>query len=562
MNAARARGLWIAVAACLAAVWVVMGWATTNLLRMEQEQIQSRAEAELEERARLALWRLDGLLPARLSLELAQVRLSADGLPVQPPTEQQGILARFEINATGTFRTFGGSRVSVLDDLDGTELTAQLQRPDALAEPPIQLATKGSSVLSADANQSLRNTAEFSKRKLTIQDNLKSSYYSSVAQMGQQDAFGRGSTEVENAIAEAQRGLDSEGKDAEIVGTVQAVWDHDVLLVARLVRTGNAVTVHGSVLDWPTWREQLASEVSDLLPDAKFEPSPGEVRQGRQLASLPVALDAGPLEVPDAGFSPLAASMVAGWIVVILTTGGVTWLTASSLRLSERRANFVSAVTHELRTPLTTFRMYAEMLEGGMVDESKRSKYLGTLRREADRLGHLVENVLAYARIESRKGAASRETMRVADILDRMRARLEDRASQADLELQVEVDPEVAKREIEVDPTAIEQILFNLVDNAAKYAPSDDDPILELSATETQAGIALRLRDHGPGIPDDEVRTVFEPFAKAKAHASGTKPGVGIGLALSRDLARQMGGELKYEPARPGAAFILELPRA
>ena len=74
--------------------------------------------------------------------------------------------------------------------------------------------------------------------------------------------------------------------------------------------------------------------------------------------------------------------------------------------LSERRGAFVSAVTHELRTPLTTLRMYTEMLADGMVpDEPRRRSYLQTLRAEADRLGHLVENVLAYSRLErNRRG--------------------------------------------------------------------------------------------------------------------------------------------------------------
>ena len=80
--------------------------------------------------------------------------------------------------------------------------------------------------------------------------------------------------------------------------------------------------------------------------------------------------------------------------------------------LSERRGAFVSAVTHELRTPLTTFRMYAEMLAEGMVPSPEaRQKYLETLRREADRLAHLVENVLQYARLERGRPGGRRENV-------------------------------------------------------------------------------------------------------------------------------------------------------
>ncbi len=92
------------------------------------------------------------------------------------------------------------------------------------------------------------------------------------------------------------------------------------------------------------------------------------------------------------------------------------------LALSERRASFVSAVTHELRSPLTTFRMYAEMLAEGMVrDEQQRDRYLSTLRQEADRLSHLVDNVLQYARLGTRTqrhDVASRSRMKRIDAAD------------------------------------------------------------------------------------------------------------------------------------------------
>ena len=83
-------------------------------------------------------------------------------------------------------------------------------------------------------------------------------------------------------------------------------------------------------------------------------------------------------------------------------------LLAGVVALSERRAAFVSSVTHELRTPLTTFRMYADMLARGMVpDAERRQQYLETLRTEAERLTHLVENVLSYARLERGRGGAA-----------------------------------------------------------------------------------------------------------------------------------------------------------
>src|SRR5439155_9919455 len=114
-------------------------------------------------------------------------------------------------------------------------------------------------------------------------------------------------------------------------------------------------------------------------------------------------------------------------------------LLRGALGLSERRGTFVSAVTHELRTPLTTFRLYTEMLDEGMVAgaDSQRA-YLKTLRAEADRLGHLIENVLAFARLERGRAADDREVVAPADLLGRLVPRLALRARQAGMELLVD----------------------------------------------------------------------------------------------------------------------------
>jgi signal transduction histidine kinase len=321
--------------------------------------------------------------------------------------------------------------------------------------------------------------------------------------------------------------------------------------------------VQGTWLDWLALREELLAEIEDLLPDADLVPvvAPASEATERRLATLPIRLDPGSLALPIADrWSPLQVSLAVGWACVLLATGAVLALLRSSLRLSERRGAFVSAVTHELRTPLTTFRMYTEMLSEGMV-EHKRTRYLETLRREADRLGELVENVLSYAQIESEGRVAAPQLVAIGTFIERVRERLTERCRVAGMELDLDIPPEVADATIAVDPTAAEQVLFNLVDNAAKYAPSSDDARIVCSAALRDRHALLIVRDFGPGVPRQDARRIFEPFSKAKAHAAGTKPGVGLGLALSRRLARQMGGDLVLESGEPGARFVFRVPR-
>ena len=126
--------------------------------------------------------------------------------------------------------------------------------------------------------------------------------------------------------------------------------------------------------------------------------------------------------------APIRAPLMVGWVAVLFALAAAALLVRGVMRLSERRATFVSSVTHELRTPLTTFRLYSDLLAEGMVrEEEKRGDYLRTMRSEADRLHHLVENVLAYSRIERGSARTRREQVALGDLLDRMRDRLAER---------------------------------------------------------------------------------------------------------------------------------------
>jgi signal transduction histidine kinase len=209
--------------------------------------------------------------------------------------------------------------------------------------------------------------------------------------------------------------------------------------------------------------------------------------------------------------------------------------------------------------------MYTEMLASGMVpDEARRRSYIDTLRKEAERLSHLVENVLSYARLERGRASSRVEEITPGDLLGRIEERLRQRAEQGALVLRVEFADGVADRALRTDTTAVEQILFNLVDNAAKYArPREGTAELLMSVAPTDvAGVAIRVTDHGPGLPAPARQRLFRPFSKSAVEAAHSQPGVGLGLALSRRLARdELHGDLVLERTGPeGTTFRLELP--
>jgi signal transduction histidine kinase len=278
-------------------------------------------------------------------------------------------------------------------------------------------------------------------------------------------------------------------------------------------------------------------------------------------------MTAGLSPIPVAGTANLSAiriSLVIAWLCLLLGSIAVAIMLRSVLALSERRAAFVSAVTHELRSPLTTFRMYAEMLAEGMVrDEQQRARYLSTLRHEADRLSHLVDNVLQYARLERGRRSRGRVKIALKELMQQTTERLPQRAGQANMELHETLPPQDAATVVWTDPAAVEQILFNLVDNSCKYAAAAADRRIHLHWSVGHHVAQVRVTDHGPGIQAAEAAKLFRPFSKSDQEAAQSAPGIGLGLALCQRLAKDLGGRLHFDAGHgEGAAFLLELPLA
>ena len=169
--------------------------------------------------------------------------------------------------------------------------------------------------------------------------------------------------------------------------------------------------------------------------------------------------------------------------------------------------------------------------------------------------------MLAFSRLERRRAETHIESLALADLLARAIPHLEQRAAQAGLTLKMETAPDLEGQKVSVDIASAEQILLNLVDNAAKYACNAAQPALELSTFLRGRYAILRLHDHGPGIAPRERRRIFRPFHRSAAKAAGSAPGVGLGLALSRRLARRMGGDLRLVGSEEGASFEVWLRR-
>ena len=371
------------------------------------------------------------------------------------------------------------------------------------------------------------------------------------------------------------------------VGPLAPVWlepefGAPELLYLRRVEAGSTnAWLQGVWLDWETLEEQLL-EQGGLGGGANLRPVLGTTvadDPARRLAAVPAVLQISEVTAPSLGMTPARWSLLLTWVAVIASVAAIGVVLRTAMRLSDRRVRFVGAVTHELRTPLTTFRLYSQMLADGMVtEEASRREYLSTLKEESGRLAGIVENVLAYARLNraGRNGTGNGGLDRTESISpDRLLARLlpalSRRAEQSGMDLIVSNEAAGVERALQVDPQSVERILTNLVDNACKYAPPPADGEGHDDATaETRIHLDVRIAgdtleilvaDYGPGIDPADRARVFGEFQRGRAGQRADRSGLGLGLALSRGLARESGGDLRLTRRRGhGAEFLLVLP--
>ena len=199
------------------------------------------------------------------------------------------------------------------------------------------------------------------------------------------------------------------------------------------------------------------------------------------------------------------------------------------------------------------------MLAEEMVPEGKRGEYAETMKHEADRLSNLVENVLQFAKLERGVGVSRTESINILDLIGRFEDRMEHRANTMGMDFSIDLG-QSASTMISTDPGKIELIVFNLVDNACKYASQGDNKQIELVVEQTAGTIAISVRDYGPGVTGKFRKLLFKPFCKSDQDAADTASGVGLGLALCQQMAKSIGGRVSFVDCNQGAKFILTIP--
>jgi len=226
---------------------------------------------------------------------------------------------------------------------------------------------------------------------------------------------------------------------------------------------------------------------------------------------------------------------------------------------SQAKSQFLTVMSHELRTPLNAIVGYEDLLEagvGGPVTATQK-EHLSRIKAGAKQLIELVNQILSLARIESGREEVEREVVDLRVLSIEVTSLIEALAAQKGLRL--EADLPDGPLPAETDAGKIRQILLNLLGNAVKFTAAG---FVELSLTADERDVFFRVRDTGAGIPEALREMVFEPFVQADSSSTRNYGGTGLGLAVSRELARLLGGNLRVESSsEEGSTFLLRLPR-
>lgn len=225
--------------------------------------------------------------------------------------------------------------------------------------------------------------------------------------------------------------------------------------------------------------------------------------------------------------------------------------------LDRLQREFIQNVSHELRTPLSLIRGHAEVLEAGWLGElmPKQRESIEVISRRAQMLGKLVDDILRLLEIERRE--LRKEVVDLRQLVQTSLTDFQAAASQAGLTLRAEVLPEPAM--VSGDPVALRRALDNLVGNALKFTPAGGSVSIRLSRSE--GVVRLEVADTGIGIPSDQLTRIFERFYQVDGSATRKYGGVGLGLALVKEIVEAHGGQIMVaSQVGIGTTFVIVLP--
>lgn len=292
------------------------------------------------------------------------------------------------------------------------------------------------------------------------------------------------------------------------------------------------------------------------------EPAPqGLTRQPSQTGlpwSVTAILDPRPLPEFSGRRTALLAALPALLILICAVAYFAGRAISRELAIARLQSDFVSSVSHEFRTPLTSLRQFGEMLidEPDLPTETRLSYYKAQ-NRATDRLSRLVETLLDFGRMEAGRRPYQLAQVDAAVLVREITAEFSNEPIARAFEIECRTPDHQLL--VDADREALSRAIWNLLHNAVKYSGDRRDVLIEAAAKGS--GVAVRVIDHGFGIPREEQARLFEKFVRGESIRKRGIPGTGIGLAMVRHIAEAHGGRVEMKSIEgEGSTFSLMLP--
>ncbi len=292
---------------------------------------------------------------------------------------------------------------------------------------------------------------------------------------------------------------------------------------------------------------RMAQPVVQTVRDPNFLATVQEAAQQHKLVTARVITF-----VPGRVFAATVAPMASGGLVAVLHD-----LTDAE-SIERTRRDFIANVSHELRTPLTSIQGYAEtLLDTGSGDETQRD-FLEIIRKNAQRMARLTEDLLILARVESGDKKLQLRPVSAAELLRDASDFYYDHRSDSGMTLDVVNE---ALKPVAADRDAIFQVFANLIDNACKYAAQGGRILI--GAHDVEGAVQFYVRDFGPGIASEHLPRLFERFYRVDKARSRESGGTGLGLAIAKHIMLAHGGTITAESElNHGCTFVFSLPES
>ncbi len=224
--------------------------------------------------------------------------------------------------------------------------------------------------------------------------------------------------------------------------------------------------------------------------------------------------------------------------------------------LDERKNEFISIASHELKTPVTSLKGYTQVLNVLLKrnDTSKLVSTMGKMDTQLDRLTDLINDLLDVSRIESGKLQLTKKEFSFDELVDEVLEEMQLISHKHRIQKTGKTG-----MKIQSDPDRLEQVMINLISNAIKYSPNADK--VQIKTELNHKDIVFAVKDYGIGIPRDKQDKIFDRFFRVNGQNTETFPGMGLGLYISAEIIKRLGGKIWFESKQgKGSTFYFTVP--